>query len=244
VGVRRVVLVSLLVAGAGLGLAAVYANGSWRDLWLNLLAEAVGAAFIVLFVDVLFERSEARERDGRRRAALHELGSTLRQLQAWLVGMSRAPGTTSGTQDAGDLPASLNGLVDKLGTIDYAAPGVLKRDRYFVEWARRSFDQTTIELGRWEFGFVDSARLFDDDFRQGAESLRQFVRTMGSFLEGMERYILRNGPTSPVFGYEGITELTTESAGRLVHELQDFLHFYGEQCERYGVPGHSAKTGA
>ena len=240
---RRVVLVALLVAGAGLGLAAAYATGSWRDLWLNLLAEAVGAAFIVLFVDVLFERSEARERDGRRRAALHELGSTLRQLQAWLVGMFMAPGTTSGTQDADDLSASLNGLVDKLGTIDFAAPGVLKRDRYFVEWARRSFDQTTIELARWEFNFVDSAGLFDDDFRKGAESLRQFVRAMGSFLEGMERYILRDRPTSPVFAYEGITEVTAESAGRHVSELQDFLDFYGEQCERYGVPVHFAKTG-
>jgi hypothetical protein len=243
VGTRRVVLVALLVAGAGLGLAAAYANGSWRDLWLNLLAEAVGAAFIVLFVDVLFERSEARERDGRRRAALHELGSILRELQAWLVGMSMASGSTSGTQDAGDLSAGLNGLIDKLGTIDFAAPGVLKRDRYFVEWARRSFDETTIGLGRWEFSFVDSAGLFDDDFRQGAESLRQFVRAMGSFLEGMERYILRKRPTSPVFAYEGITELTTESAGPLVSELQDFLYFYGEQCERYGVPAHSARTG-
>jgi hypothetical protein len=236
-------LVALLVAGAGLGLAAASATGSWRDLWLNLLAEAVGAAFIVLFVDVLFQRSEARERDGRRRAALHELGSTLRQLQAWLVGMFMAPGATSGTQEAGDLSASLKGVVDRLGAIDFAAPGVLKRDRYFVEWARRSLDQTTIELGRWEFSFVDSARLFDDDFRQGAESLRLFVRTMGSFLEGMERYILREGPPSPVFAYEGITELTAESAGLLVSELQDFLYFYGEQCERYGVPVHFAKDG-
>src|SRR5215218_4811690 len=105
---RRVVLVVLLVAGAVLGVAAGLADGSWRDLWLNLFAEAIGAAFIVLFVDVLFERSEARERDGRRRAALHELGSTLRQLQAWLVGMLMAPGATSGTEDTDDLSASLN----------------------------------------------------------------------------------------------------------------------------------------
>lgn len=49
---RRVVLVSLLVASACLGLAAAYADGPWRDLWLNLLAEAVGVAFIVLFVAV------------------------------------------------------------------------------------------------------------------------------------------------------------------------------------------------
>jgi hypothetical protein len=241
VSTRRVVLVTLLVAGAGLGLAAVYANGSWRDLWLNLLAEAVGAAFIVLFVDVLFERSEARERDGRRRAALHELGLTLRQLQAWLVAMFMTPGTS--TDGADDLSANLNGLVDRLGAIDFAAAGVLKRDRYFVEWARRSFDQTTVELRRWEFNFVDSAGLFDEDFRQGAESLRQFVLTVSSFLEGMERYILRDAPTSPVFAYEGITELTAGSAGQLVSELQDFLRFYGEQCERYGVPVHFANTG-
>jgi hypothetical protein len=241
VSTRRVVLVSLLVAGAALGLAAVYANGSWRDLWLNLLAEAVGAAFIVLFVDVLFERSEARERDRRRRAALHELGLTLRQLQAWLVAMLMTPGTS--TDGADDLSANLHGLVDRLGAIDFAAPGVLKRDRYFVEWARRSFEQTTVELGRWEFNFAGSAGLLDDDFRQGAESLRRFVRTVGSFLEGMERYILRDAPTSPVFAYEGVTELTTESAGQVVSELQDFLVFYGEQCERYGVPVHFAKRG-
>ena len=244
VSTRRIVLVSLLVASACLALAAAYADGSWRDLWLNLLAEAAGVAVIVLVVDVLFERSEARERDGRRRAALHELGSTLRQLQAWLVAMFMAPGTTSGTQDSDDLSAGLNGLADKLGTIDFAAPGVLKRDRYFVEWARRSFDQTTIELGRWELNFVDSARLFDDDFRQGAESLRQFVRAMGAFLQGMEHYVVREKPTSPVYAYEGITELTPENAGRLVSELQEFLGFYREQCERYGVAIPASHTGS
>jgi hypothetical protein len=232
---RRVVLVVLLVAGAVLGVAAGLADGSWRDLWLNLFAEAIGAAFIVLFVDVLFERSEARERDGRRRAALHELGSTLRQLQAWLVGMLMPPGATSGTSDADDLSASLNSIVKKLGRTDFAAPGILKRDRYLVEWARRSFDQTTIELGRWELSFVDSAGLFDDDFRRGAESLRQFVRAMGSFLEGMEHYVMRERPTSPVYAYDGITELTAETAGRLVSELQEFLRFYREQCLRYDV---------
>ena len=49
---RRVVLVSLVVASACLGLAAAYADGSWRNLWLNLLAEAIGVAFIVPFVAV------------------------------------------------------------------------------------------------------------------------------------------------------------------------------------------------
>jgi hypothetical protein len=166
----------------------------------------------VLF-DVLFERSEARERDGRRRAALTS-GSTLRQLQAWLVAMFMAPGATSGTQDADDLSASVNGLADKLGTIDFAAPGVLKRDRYFVERARRSFDQTTIELGRWERNFVDSARLFDGDSarapRASASSSVRWARSAQAW-----SITSREKPTSPVYAYEGITELTPENAGDL-----------------------------
>jgi hypothetical protein len=202
-----------------------------------LLAEAVGVAFIVPFVDVLFERIEARERDGRRRAALHELGSTLRQLQAWLVAMFMAPGATSGTEDGDDLSAGLNGLADKLGTIDFAAPGVLKRDRYFVEWARRTFDQTTIELGRWELNFIDSARLFDDDFRQGAESLRQFVRAMGAFLQGMEHYVAGEADVTGV-------RIRGHHPGRLVSELQEFVGFYREQCERYGVAIPASHTGS
>jgi hypothetical protein len=52
VSTRRVVLVSLVVASACLGLAAAYTDGSWRVLWLNLLAEAVGVVFIVPFVAV------------------------------------------------------------------------------------------------------------------------------------------------------------------------------------------------
>jgi hypothetical protein len=38
-----------------------------------------------------------------------------------------------------------------------------------------------------------------------------------------------------VYAYEGITKLTPENAGRLVSELQEFVGFYREQCERYGV---------
>ena len=53
--------------------------------------------------------------------------------------------------------------------------------------------------------FVDSARLF---VPPGAESLRQFVRAMGAFLQGMEHYVVREKPTSPVYAYEDITELT------------------------------------
>ena len=84
--VRRVVLVALVVVGTVLALGAVFADGVWRDLWLNLLAEAFGAAFIVLFVDVLFERSRQRDRDERRRAAINELGYVLRELDWWLSG--------------------------------------------------------------------------------------------------------------------------------------------------------------
>jgi hypothetical protein len=240
------VLVALVVVGASLAVAAVYAHGSWRDLWLNLLAEAAGAAFIILFVDVLFERSNTRERDVRRRLALSELGSLLRELQAWLVGLSSTSAAAvvrhEHAEDADALDASLSGLVGNLGAIDFAAPGVFKRDRYFVEWARRSFDQTTVELGRWEWSFVDSAGLFDDDFRRGAESLRNFVRAMGSFLDGMEHYIVRDKPTSPAFAYEGVTELTAVSAARLVSELQEFLRFYRDQCERYGVAVPSSRA--
>jgi hypothetical protein len=240
------VLVALVVVGASLAVAAVYAHGSWRDLWLNLLAEAAGAAFIVLFVDVLLERSKARERDVRRRLAISELGSILGELQSWLVGMFSTSDAAvvrhEHAEGADALDASLRGLVGNLGAIDFAAPGVFKRDRYFVEWARRSFDQTTVELGRWEWSFVDSAGLFDDDFRQGAESLRKFVRAMGSFLDGMEHYIVREKPTSPAFAYEGVTELTAESAARLVSDLQEFLRFYREQCARYGVATPASET--
>jgi hypothetical protein len=235
---RRIVSGALVIAGACLGLAAAYADGPWQDLWLNLLAEAVGAAFIVLFVDVLFERSKAREHDARRRTALHELGSILRELQAWLAGFIASDPAVGRRKHAGGtdvLAGNLDGLVASLGTIDFAAPGALKRDRYFVEWGRRTFDQTTIELGRWEFNFVDSAGLFGDDFREGAESLRTFVRAMAAFLEGMERYVTRESPTSPVRAYEGVTELTAETAARLVSDLQEFLRFYHELCDRYGV---------
>jgi hypothetical protein len=38
VSTRRVVLVSLLVASSASWTGVAYADGSWRDLWLNLLA--------------------------------------------------------------------------------------------------------------------------------------------------------------------------------------------------------------
>ncbi len=243
---RRIVLGALVIAGACLGLAAAYAHGPWQDLWLNLLAEAVGAAFIVLFVDVLFERSKARERDARRRTALHELGSILRELQVWLAGFVTSGPAAREREHATRTDAladDLDGLVAGLGEIDFAAPGRFKRDRYFVEWARRTFDQTTTELGRWEFNFVDSAGLFGDDFREGAESLRTFVRAMAAFLEGMERYVTRESPTSPVRAYEGVTELTAETAARLVSDLQEFLRFYRDLCDRYGVVSPEFATG-
>ena len=75
-------------------------------------------------------------------------------------------------------------------------------------------------------------------------SLRQFVRAMGAFLQGMEHYVVREKPTSPVYAYEDITELTPENAGRLVSELQEFLGFYHEQCEQYGVAIPASHTGS
>jgi methyl-accepting chemotaxis protein len=243
---RRLVFVALLLAGACFAVAAVYAHGSWRDLWLNLLAEAGGAAFIVLFVDVLFERSNARERELRRRRAIRELGAILGELQAWLVGMSsNSDGTAGRHEHAADpdlLGADLSRLVRNLGEIDFAAPGIFKRDEYFVEWARRSFDQTAGELARWEWSFVDSAGLFDDGFRHRAESLRRFVRAVSSFLEGMERYIVREKPTSATFAYTSITELTADSAAELVSDLQQFLRFYHEQRQLYGVAGRASNS--
>jgi hypothetical protein len=233
---RRVVLVVLLVAGAVLGVAVGLADGSWRDLWLNLFAEAVGAAFIVLFVDLLFERSEARERDGRRRAALHELGSTLRQLQAWLVGMLMAPGATSGTSDADALSASLNSIVKKLGRTDFGAPGILRRDRYLVEWARRSFDETTIELGRWELSFADSAGL----------SMTTSVKAPGASASSSARWAPSSKAWSSTSCGRGRRHrLTAENAGRLVSELQTTsassmcAHYTGEIAD----PAVSASRG-
>ncbi len=212
----------------------------WRDLWLNLLAEAFGAAFIVLFVDVLFERSKDRDRDERRRAAIADLGLVLRELRNWLARLyleSESPAHHETADDPARLPAEafLDDLPRYLGAIDFAAPGRYRRDRYLIEWARRSFDGTALELARWERNFAGSDGIFDDEFRRGAEQLRDFVRAIGSFLEGMERYIVRDRPSPPVFAYEGVTELTEDEAAGRVSELREFLRFYGEQCERYGT---------
>jgi hypothetical protein len=194
VSTRRVVLIAIVVVGACFGLAAAASSGSWRDLWLNLLAEAFGAAFIVLFVDVLFERSKAHERDERRRLALQELGAILQGLHEWLTRLS------------GAAPEPLEAMPQTLATTDFAARGTLGRDRYIIEGVRRTFEQTTVDIARWEWNFVDTADLFGDDFRRRAENLRMFVSEIGSFLEGMERYIQREQPTSPVFAFDGITE--------------------------------------
>jgi len=239
VSTRRVVIVVFVAVGICLVLAAGVSGGSWRDLWLNLLAETVGAAFIVLVVDVLFERSRARDREAKRRVAIVELGSIFRELQTWRVRMLAASGSATEPHEHADdldaLAANLHMFVEALGAIDFAAPGALGRDRYFVEWARRSFDATTDELAHWELHFVDSGGLFDDEFRRGAESLRRFVRTMSSFLEGMELYVLREQPTTPVHAYDGVTELTADRAAVLASELEEFLRFYGAQRERYGI---------
>jgi hypothetical protein len=236
-----VVLLVLLVAATGLTVGVVFADGVWESLWLNLLTEAAGAAFIVLFVDQLFERSRRHDQDQRRRAAIEDLQFVLLELRSWLVRLflesESGRAYSKGIHDPDRVPveAFLDGLPRYLSTIDFAAPGPYKRDRYFVEWARRSFDGTVLELARWEQNFAGSAGLFDEDFREGAERIRSFVRAVRSFLEGMERYVVRERPASPVFAYDGVTELTEETAGRLVSQLRDFLDFYRDQCERYGA---------
>jgi hypothetical protein len=237
----RLVLLVFLVVGTGFALGALFADGLWQDLWLGLFAETVGAAFIVLFVDRLLERGKQRERDERRRAALQNLRFVLSELQRWLgrlfLQSSSAVADYRKTDYPNGVPAEgfLDGFPRYLGTIDFAAAAPHERDRYLVEWARRSFDETALELARWEQNFAGSAGIFDDDFREGAESLRSFVRQTGSFLEGMERYILRESSGTPVFAYEGVTELTEDGAGRLVSQLRRFLEFYRDQCRSYDV---------
>jgi hypothetical protein len=236
-----VVLLVLLAAATGLAVGVVFADGVWESLWLNLLTEAAGAAFIVLFVDQLFERSRRHDQDQRRRAAIEDLRFVLVELRSWLVRLFLESETGRASyrkdHDPARVPveAFLDGLPRYLCGIDFAAPGSYKRDRYFVEWARRSFDTTVLELARWEQNFAGSAGLFDQDFRQGAERIHSFVRAFSSFLEGMERYVVRERPASPVLAYDGVTELTEETAGRLVSQLRDFLDFYRDQCERYGA---------
>ena len=93
-----------------------------------------------------------------------------------------------------------------------------------------------MELARWERNFAGSDGIFDDDFRGGAEKLRGFVRAFGSFLEGMERYIVRDRPLPPVFAYEGVTELTEDEAAGRVSELREFLRFYAGSANATGQP--------
>ena len=246
-----VVLLVLVLATTGLALGVVFARGVWQNVWLNLLTEAAGTAFVVLFVDRLFERSDRRERDQRRRAAIQDLRVVLGALRSWLVALFRESEAgaeqqrVGRVQDGGELRADdpdtlpvgplLEDLSEHLGTINFAAPGRYKRDRYFVEWAKRSFDQTAMELARWERNFAGSAGLFDEDFRRGAEALRSFVLGIGSFLEGMERYIVRERPTSPVFAYDGVTEVTEANVARFASQLREFLAFYRDESERYGA---------
>jgi hypothetical protein len=241
----RILLVVFVAAGAGFGLGAVFADGAWQDLWLNLFAESFGAAIIVFFVDRLLERSRARDREARRRAALRDLGYVLEELRLWLVRLLQ--GSESGVAwDPDEVPVEtlVSDLPEYLGRIDFAAAGPYKRDRYFAEWARRSFEREVLELARWEQNFAGAAGIFDDDFRQSAERLHSFVRAMGSFLEGMERYVLREQPPAPVRAYDGVTELTDANAQRLVGQLRDFLGFYHDQCEKHGLalPEHDRSS--
>jgi hypothetical protein len=233
---RWLVLLAFLVVGIGLTVGAVLADGDWQDLWLNLLAEAAGAAFIVLFVDQLLERSKEKEREQRRRAAIGDLGYVLRELRLWLTRLlQESQPALSHDPERVSLETLVDGLPAYLGRIDFAGPGLHKRDRYFVEWARRSFEEVAREIASWEQNFAGAAGIFDDDFRHGAERLRSFVRAAGSFLEGTERYILRERPSSPVSAYEGVTELTEDDAKRLVEQLRDFLAFYRGRCNQHGA---------
>jgi hypothetical protein len=233
---RWLLLLAFVVVAASLSVGAVLADGEWQDLWLNLVAETLGAAFIVLFVDRLLERSKEKEREQRRRAAIVDLDYILRELRLWLIRLRQesqpddplSPEHVPFDSLVEDLPAYL-------GRIDFAGSGLHKRDRYFVEWARRTFDQVVIDLARWEQTFAAAAGIFDDDFRHEAEDLRSFVRAASSFLDGMERYILRERPSSPVFAFEGVTELTEDGAKRLVVQLRAFLVSYRGRCERHGV---------
>ena len=237
--IRRALVVVFVVVAAGLMVGVIVSAGIWQDVWLSLLAETVGAAFIVLFVDQLIERSKERDRDERRRAAIEDLRFVLRELQAWLVRLVQHSEVEvvrhAEASDPARVPveAFVSGLPRYLGTINFAAAGPYKRDRYLAEWARRTFDQTAFELARWERNFAGSAGIFGDDFRAGAETLHSFIGATRSFLEGMERYIVRENPSSPVVAFEGITELTEEGARRLEVQLRNFLDFYRSQCERY-----------
>jgi hypothetical protein len=151
-------LLAFAAAGIGFGLGAAFADGDWQDWWLNLLAETIGAAFIVLFVDRLLERSKEKEREQRRRAAIKDLGYVLEELELWLVRLLQES-ELGLVRDPEQVPVAtlVDGLPAYLGRIDFAAPGPYKRDRYFVAWARRSFDRTVIELARWEQNFAGAA---------------------------------------------------------------------------------------
>jgi hypothetical protein len=233
---RWIVLLVFLALGIGLGVGSVLAEGGWQDLFLNLLAETAGAALIVLFVDRLLERSKQKDREERRRVAIEDLGYVLRELRLWLVRLlQETQPAVSFDPDEVPFETLVDDLPEYFGRIDFAGPGLYKRDRYFIEWARRTFDEVAIELARWEQNFAGAAGIFDDDFRRGAERLRSFVRAVGSFLQGTERYILAENPSSPVFAYDDVTELTEDSAGRLVDQLRDFLAFYRDRCEQHGA---------
>ena len=234
------VLLALLMIGAGLAVGVVVAEGAWQDLWLNLLAETAGAALIVFLVDRIMERGKRKDGHARRRAAIEELRRSFVALREWLVQI-RLHAMAREIEGASDveiesLEALLNDLPGLLGAVDFAAPAPYRRDRYFVEWAKRSFDESAVELARWERNFAGSAGIFDDEFRAGAEALHLFVREIGSFLSGMERYILREQPAAPVYAFDGVTELTENAACRLASRLRDSLNFYRDQFERYG--GH------
>jgi hypothetical protein len=235
-------LIALAIAATlVVGCVLTLTRGTAHDLGLNLLAEALGAGLVLVVVERFVERDKRRETDGRRRAALEDLRFPLTELQSWLTRLFLESGTAIAwfpqNPEAKETGLPLETLIDHLprylGKIDFAGEGPRPQDRYFIEWARRMFETTVDELDRWERNFAGSAGIFDDDFRNGAESLHSFVRAVRLFLRGMEQYILRECPECPVTAYDGVTELDDSNVNRLVTQLHDFLKFYRAQCEQY-----------
>lgn len=240
---RVLITIALLAfAGAAIAVAAV-TSGSAHDVALNLVAEAIGIGVLSYVVDLLISRERKRRLALQQRAAIEDLRFVLIEIQQWLGRLYLESSTPiawySADENKDEIPVEtlIDYLPSYLGKIDFAGPGSWQRDTFFIEWARRAFEMIVREFERWERNFAGAAGLFDDDFRSGTESLHGFIRAVGSFLEGMERVILREPSPGSVFAYdpdEPITELRDEAATlRLVAQLHAFLGFYRRECERY-----------
>ena len=230
------------VTGAAIAVAALTTD-SIHDVALNVVAEAFGVGVLSYVVDLLISKDRKRRLALQQRAALEDLRFVLIEIQQWLGRLyleSSSPiAWYSPEENRDEIPVEtlIDYLPSYLGKIDFAGPGSSRRDKYFIEWARRGFGMIVDEFERWERNFAGAAGLFDDDFRSGTESLHSFIRAAGSFLEGMERFVLREPPPGPVLAYDAddpITELRDEKmTSRLVDKLHAFLEFYRRECERY-----------